>query len=627
MRTAAWLSVLLWSLVACTHDEQPGVILVEDLRVMGDAATLVDGVATVELDYTDALDSGFVIPSARQAPGGAYDWSFKVPSGTSAQGLRYKFYYVNTSYRFPAMGPDGAQHPLAHENFYGSFERSSEAFRSTGPIPAEGLEVKERFRIHGDPREEAEFKDDQGRSLRWARNPRVGRYGFLVVIMTEEHFQQLELPQGVMDISAKQEGRFIDPFWYWLHGPGSTDKAVQVIVPEAQLQVVARPDLGGGIHIPSTAPTNSAGYTNTCGNAPALSRTAPFEQFIHYVDPSTRFANIPLIADVLANEYTPKDHDRYKALFRAEDMVTLRPMTTPTPCATVESDPERDRIILRNPASRPGDLRKENVGIRSRHGLAYGRYRVKCKLTRLLNDSDMWVGLTNAIWLIYDGAPGCMRRPCEKDGYMQNYYGGDDDARAPRVAYSEIDFEILKTPAYCPEVSFPPTYPQPIADSDDRAAWAYSTSDARMDKPGAITVACTNWDMACHDPESFGVGCHPLTKDGRTYLNHRWSKDYRAVTQKVEELDAELFGGDHYWFEIDWRPEEITWRIGPELDQLRVVGYMDRSITEISNVQMHLIVTQEYHNTRWWPGTPYDQGFIPFPSKDLVGEIMEVIIE
>jgi hypothetical protein len=331
MRTAAWLSVLLWSLVACTHDEQPGVILVEDLRVMGDAATLVDGVATVELDYTDALDSGFVIPSARQAPGGAYDWSFKVPSGTSAQGLRYKFYYVNTSYRFPAMGPDGAQHPLAHENFYGSFERSSEAFRSTGPIPAEGLEVKERFRIHGDPREEAEFKDDQGRSLRWARNPRVGRYGFLVVIMTEEHFQQLELPQGVMDISAKQEGRFIDPFWYWLHGPGSTDKAVQVIVPEAQLQVVARPDLGGGIHIPSTAPTNSAGYTNTCGNAPALSRTAPFEQFIHYVDPSTRFANIPLIADVLANEYTPKDHDRYKALFRAEDMVTLRPMTTPTP--------------------------------------------------------------------------------------------------------------------------------------------------------------------------------------------------------------------------------------------------------------------------------------------------------
>jgi len=42
---------------------------------------------------------------------------------------------------------------------------------------------------------------------------------------------------------------------------------------------------------------------------------------------------------------------------------------------------------------------------------------------------------------------------------------------------------------------------------------------------------------------------------------------------------------------------------------------------------MHLIVTQEWHNTRWWPGTPFDQGYIPFPAKDLVGEVQEVIID
>jgi hypothetical protein len=124
------------------------------------------------------------------------------------------------------------------------------------------------------------------------------------------------------------------------------------------------------------------------------------------------------------------------------------------------------------------------------------------------------------------------------------------------------------------------------------------------------------------------VGCQPIEKDGNTFVSHRWDEQLPgAHTEDPKASDQELFGGDHYWFEIEWRPEEVIWRIGPELDQLRVVGYMDRSVTEISNVQMRLIVTQEYHNTRWWPGTPYDQGFIPFPSKDLVGEVLDVIIE
>jgi hypothetical protein len=611
-------------LAACSQEEQPNALLdrVDWLTNMPPSA---DGVLSLELDYFNAFDSGFVIPSVRQVEGGHFTCRL-IPGALAMRegNIRYKIYYTNDSYRFAHGTADGVQHPLAHENFYGSWERASEGFRSSGPLDAD-TPIELAFRIHGDPREEPQYRDEQGRSARWARNPRVGRYSFMLVAMSEEEFIAAALPDAVLNIGVQDSLGFIDPFWYWKEGPGAALPGVQVVEAPVQVHVRALPDLGAGIHIPQ--PASAHALNNNCGSSEALMKQAPFEQFIHYVDPSTRFANIPLIADILGNAYTPEDHDHYRAFFPADEMVNLRPMTTTTPCATVSSDPERGSITLRNPASTPGDLRKENVGVRSRHGLAYGRYQVKCKLTRLLNDSDMWVGLTNAIWLIYDGAPGCLRRPCEKDGYLANYYGGDKDERVPRVAYSEIDFEILKTSAYCPDRSFPPTYPQQLADHGDRKAWAYSTSNARMDEPGKITVACTNWDMACHDPEAFGVGCHELLKDGRSYLNHRWSENYRAVTQKVEELDATLFGGDHYWFEIDWRPEEIIWRIGPERDELRVVGYMDRSITEISNVQMHLIVTQEYHNTRWWPGTPYDQGYIPFPSKELVGEIMEVIIE
>lgn len=491
----------------------------------------------------------------------------------------------------------------------------------------EGITVEDRFRIRGDPRDEPEHLDSLGRQARWSRNPRVGEYRFMLVVIPEDHFNKTSLPVAVSDISARENGRFVDPFWYWLFGPGAKDPQVQVLLPDERLRVRALPDLGAGVHIGKGASANSAAFSSQCGNSAEIGRRSAFEQFIHYVDPSTRFENIPLIADVLANEYTPADHDRYRCLCPADQMLRLRPMTTATPCATVRSDPERHSIELRNPASTYGSWRKENVGIRSRHGLAYGKYRVKCKLTRLLNESDMWVGLTNAIWLIYDGAPGCLRRPCEKGGYLSSYYGGEQDQRVPRVAYSEIDFEILKTPLYCPEKNFPPGFPQQLPLPEERNAWTYSTSDARTDRAGMITVACTNWDMACPAPERFGTGCQPLEKDGHIFVNHRWSENYRALTQKTEASDKELFGGDHYWFEIDWRPEEITWRIGPDLDHMRVVGYMDRSITEISNVQMRLIVTQEYHNTRWWPGTPYCQGLIPFPSKDLVGEVLEVIIE
>ena len=91
--------------------------------------------------------------------------------------------------------------------------------------------------------------------------------------------------------------------------------------------------------------------------------------------------------------------------------------------------------------------------------------------------------------------------------------------------------------------------------------------------------------------------------------------------------DDELFAGIFYYFEIDWQPTAIVWRIGPSPDKMREVGYMNDKITSIANNQMLLIVTQEYHNTKWWPGTPYTQENIPFPANDILGEIYDLTIE
>jgi vancomycin permeability regulator SanA len=42
---------------------------------------------------------------------------------------------------------------------------------------------------------------------------------------------------------------------------------------------------------------------------------------------------------------------------------------------------------------------------------------------------------------------------------------------------------------------------------------------------------------------------------------------------------------------------------------------------------MLMIITQEFHNTRWWVGSAYQQDNIPFPENDITGEIYELTIE
>jgi hypothetical protein len=280
---------------------------------------------------------------------------------------------------------------------------------------------------------------------------------------------------------------------------------------------------------------------------------------------------------------------------------------------------------LMNPAATLDRPRKENVGLRTRTALTYGRFRVHCRLTPLLNDSDLWNGLTNAIWLFGAGAEGVPRRPC-RGGYYA--YGGDGlPGRNERSSYAEIDFEIMKGMPLCPERSFPPIYPQQVADPKVRASWLRALPSEVAQQRGNVALACTNWDLACPDPPAFNTGCHDVILDGTAFSAHRWDRDYRAVTQKSMEADDALFGPGGYWYEIDWRPEEIIWRIGPSPERLRTVGYMNNSMTSVPEIPMWLVISQEFHNTSWWPGSPYDQAAIPFPAKAITGQVFEVIVE
>jgi len=586
---------------------------------------------TIFIDYNNA-NNGFVIPSVRQLANGQFTFEFEIKNNNaSSQKFYYQIYYQNESYKFEEIDSiTNKEEPLAAENFYGTWLNTALAFKQTTTIDADNSfhKIKDNFRIIGNPRNEERYVHD-GVNNRWQRNPRVGKYSFLLVVVTENDLKNI--PSYIQNISLKNNGHFSNPYYFFLSGDGKQLKKTIANKSLSTLKVIAQPDLGGGIYVDDArfdGKVDKSGFCATCGQDSNLYKNAPIQQFINYVDASTKMNNIPVIEDVLEDNYSKMDYNWNKSFYTKDELIPTIIQTSKHPCQTVFSDPKEKKIIIKNPGTKYGEWKKESVGIITRQGLTYGKYRVKVKLTELLNKNNVWNGLTNAIWLITQGGGEWnFRRNCNKEGYMATYWGGHDDKRVPAVDYSEIDFEILKTPPYCPDNVFPPVYKNPVDDNKNINSWNVALPEEITNTDNEVTVSCTNWDMACWEPKKFGVGCNPISYKGETFFAHRWDHWYRALTEKKEESDDELFASKYYYFEIDWRPTEIIWRVGPEPDKMRAVGYMNDQVTSIPNNQMLLIITQEFHNTKWWPGTPYSQDNIPFPANDIPGEIYDLTIE
>ena len=225
--------------------------------------------------------------------------------------------------------------------------------------------VSDHFRIVGNPRNEKRYYAD-GKNDRWKRNPRVGNYSFLLVVTSADNISGNKIPQGVQNISILENGSFIHPYFYFLYGEGRRLKNTIVQKSSYFLRVIAKPDPGAGIYIQTEIfdPAHATKYyCKTCGIDPNLYRTAAFEQFGHYIDPSTRMNNIPVIADVLKDNYSKMDYNWNRCFFTKEELIGTIPSVSEDPCKTVASDPAGHRIIIRNPGCEYGKWAKENVGV------------------------------------------------------------------------------------------------------------------------------------------------------------------------------------------------------------------------------------------------------------------------
>ncbi|MEI6123028.1 MAG: hypothetical protein WCQ95_05300 [Bacteroidota bacterium] len=585
------------------------------------------------LDYANAI-FGFTIPSIRQTADGQFHFEFKLKNlGSTAQKFYYKIYYQNDSYKFPECGEDGrSEHPLASENFYGSWEDSSSTFVATPEIAADGNlhRVAFQLRIVGNPRNEQRcfYKTD---NQRWRRNPRMGNYSFMLVVTTAENIQKKIIPDYIANIGLKNNNNFVNPFYYFMFGDGHSANDVGVTIATNALKVIAKPDLATGMYVNPQdfdPKTYSAYYKPKCAFSDKLYLDAPLGQFINNVTATTEFDNIPVIADVLGDNYSLRDYNWNRTFYKKEELIRVKSETSKCPCQQVAVDTVAGTVELRNPGSSFGDWKKQSVGVITRHGLTYGIYTVKLKLTELLNQHGVWNGVTNAIWLVTNGTdPWNNCRECTNEGYLPKYGGGKDEKRSAVTPYSEIDFEILKTVDYCPSYAFPPAYGSPVANRYSNGQWNVPLPQVVQHDSDQVMVCCTNWDMACPQPRNYDVGCMPVNYGNTSFLAHRWDYWYKALTERTPVSDNEMFAAPYYYFQIEWKPTEIVWRLGPEKNQLRVVGYMNDQITSIPNNQMLLIISQEFHSTDWWHGSPFEQQFIPFPKNDLVGKIFEITVE
>ncbi|MBI3500552.1 MAG: hypothetical protein HY063_02065 [Bacteroidetes bacterium] len=623
----------------------------------------------MQADLTEALYRGIEIPTKRQIPSGNFKISFDV-KGNRSKKYFYKIYYQNESYKFPENKDTTKLHnPLASENFYGSWEDTVTGFKSVSSIEEK---ITDSIKIIGNPRNEKKYfgqpfeksfsnedsihktvknikatkewyasivakakqnklsideqlildakwslKNNDSKSEennRWKRNPRMGKYSLMIVVTSETDLKKI--PSCIQHINqTSPDGNFISPYWFF------SDKINKDSFPDTKVfldsnfvTVNASLNLASGIYAdgleyPGAGKIPAEG---SCGWNKDLYMNAQFAQFF---TTAIKFPmnTIPLLKDVNDSSYTLEEYQQAEKKFSSTALKKDFIRNTENPCANVRYDENKKAIEIINPGNKNlSDAHKSNMGIKSRIGFTYGKITAKIKFPELINKYNVWDGLTNAFWLLFqDEGKWNYRRTCNS-GYTKKGDGRNDAPRSPQTYYSEIDFELVKTSRYWPNEYYkvnPDLYVEDAQKTDD------------------IVVACTNWDMTCKDCRWYTVGLDSVHFDSTKYEIFRWDNGYQALTTRTPAKDDELFKSPYYYYQFEWTPNYIIWRIGPEKNKLRVVGYMAQDITSIPNNQMIAVITQEYHLSEWWPPIPFKQEYIPFPKRDIMGELYELTIE
>lgn len=616
-----------------------------------------EDVIVLDMDLKGVVNDGIVIPSVNQTEEGKFVFTFNAEAGQY-----YKIFYQNESYKFDN------DNPLNNENFYGSWEDVNIGFKK---VEEDGL-VTDAFRIVGNPRDEKKYygadlakntfsqkavdnvvnairntpdwlesvrqkavnnnftlerqlyldaiwiiNDNKNKgdvNNRFKRNPRVGEYSFMLVVCDEKSLN--DIPDYIKNISLTDDnGSYVNPYAYFSN---NKKRNIDVIISPKRLKTRAVITPEYGVFLDETLiKTDNYSIDNSnpkCSDTEEMYSNALYKQFLSDVSKQYTLRNIPLIKDVVSDDdtYTMKEYEEAKTKYDSSELQYDYPVVTDCLGSTVRLN-EDNSISLINPGNDDtNNLHKESTGVMTRVGFTYGKYRGKIKFPVMLNEENIWNGLTYAFWLIYQDNHAWNNRRATAGGYIDKNDDTENPTRHSEYHYSEIDIEIVKASRYWPQSYYPA--------EDSRL----QTENPQMNNE--IMYCCTNWDLATREPAMFASGINKIPYMNKEYEAMRWTDLYKALTTK-SPISNDVFKEDYYYYEIEWRPKEIIWRVGPSPDEMVVVGYMNDAYTAIPNNQMLCIVTQEYHYSEWWPPIVFEQGLIPYNKNDIEGRVYEIVIE
>jgi hypothetical protein len=652
--------VVFFSFIKC-QPLAPTNKLISDVKI---GYNLPQKVKTYAINTEDIITQGIEFPykflnNETNTLESSVKVSFKVKDNGR---LYYKIYYQNESYKFPE------DHEWSYENFYGSWSDTTIGFKE---IKTDF--ISDSFKIVGNPRFEKKYfgasfedffidedkikkvvqsisnvpewkadvekkakqnkmtyeeqamadalwvlKDNRNKgntNHAWKRNPRMGKYSAMIVVCTEEALKKI--PDYVQFINKTDEkGTFVNPYKYFLvDNPNQEGVSIYLDSTIFSLSLAIKP--GNGIYVDKTKlPIKTLNYAedSMCGSSHRIFEKALFEQFFSHENRNFKLNTIPVLADWSQNDYTPQEYLKNKQRFEKDTIHRIHSWIRNVDCPCKEVKDNYDYIEIWNPENQTLEkAAKLNVGVMTRIGFTYGKITAKVKMPPLLNKNHVWHGITNAIWLITQDLSEWNNRRYSNSGYIPK--GNPDGEKIHTTSYSEIDFEIIKASPF-----WPYKYYKNSTLKEKAKKYEGKFNDT-------IVVASTNWDLASQDPPKFNYPIQYFNHGDKEYEAMRWSDKYQALTIRTPVLDHELFGRDFYYFQIEWRPYEIIWRIGPSKDKLYEVGYMSEKQTSIPNNQMVMIINQEFHLAEWWPDAVYEQDYIPFLKNKNLGKIYEITIE
>ena len=630
--------------------------------------SLTSDTLVLEMDLSNGPFEGIVLPSdSADESRGYFHFNFDIENDGREERFFYKLYYRNISYMH-ADYIDGVFNPKSSENFYGSWSGIDvPKFKLTEKVREnERVAVSDSIKIMGNPFNEARFFGPDPRSnqfnsadlikmtdvirsnpewlksvedkalasnqtledqlrfdaiwtlrntqskdttnLRFRNNPRVGLYEFMLVIGRESLIDSI--PDYALNhrLANPETGVRSNPFYFFPEAEKKSNLIVRTSKRYLRTYAILKPDYG--------LYYDQFDFKEAYSGADCLNGETAFENahFIQYINTpvlDSSLNNIDQALDVTRGMTLDKFNDWSE---NSERNIGSFVSLADQPCQNASYDADQNVILIKNPGNSKKPYRKENGGIEGRFGFTFGKFKARIEFPEVLSEENVWNGVTCAFWLKFLSLDEWNTRDkCETgEGYVLEKIGQEKALRGPRSTYSEIDIEIVKAAEHWPPLSY-----SGYADT------------VEFDDPSSnhdLIVACTNWDLACKDPSQFGVGVRTIKQKDQTYLTHRWDDWYKALTSKNPRPHSKTVG-EPMWYEIDWKPTCITWRIGETAEVMEKICFMDSSITKIPNNVMNPVVSQEFHYGHWWPTTPFPQGDIPYPQEDIVGKVLEIRVE